>query len=85
MKMNMVSVNPELRAFSYYGTGAAEVSEVSEDDKLGAGPIIGYVVGAVGLLSLMMACVLASQKPAPIVIDANLSSEDGPVKEHNVA
>jgi ABC-type nitrate/sulfonate/bicarbonate transport system substrate-binding protein len=67
--MKMVSADPELRAFSYYGTGVAEVSEVSEDDKLGAGPIVGYVVGAVGLLSLMMmTCVLASQKPATSAI-----------------
>jgi hypothetical protein len=49
-------------------TGAAEVSGVSDDDTLGGGPIVGYVVGAVGLLTLMMACVLASQKPATSAI-----------------
>jgi hypothetical protein len=57
--MKMMSVDPELRPFSHYGTGAAEVSGVSDDDTLGAGPIVG---------ALMMTCVLASQKPATSAI-----------------
>ena len=71
--MKLVSQDPELRAYSYYGTGvlAGKQSPFTlSSNKLETGSIVGIVLGVIGAVTLLISgYLICGKKTEPVVVN----------------